>query len=84
MEKHLPAMWETWVWLLGWEDPLEEGMATHSNIILFLFYFQVDCLLTEPPGKTYFFLNYSNYNLYIYIERDIDIDIDIYLQILEV
>ena len=25
-------MWETWVWSLGWEDPLEEGMATHSNI----------------------------------------------------
>ena len=31
--KNLPAMWETWVWSLGWEDPLEEGMATHSNIL---------------------------------------------------
>ena len=30
--KHLPAMWETWVRSLGWEDPLEEGMATHSSI----------------------------------------------------
>ena len=29
----LPAMWETWVGYLGWEDPLEEGMATHSNIL---------------------------------------------------
>ena len=28
--KNLPAMWETWVQALGWEDPLEEGMATHS------------------------------------------------------
>ena len=28
----LPVMQETWVWFLGWEDPLEEGMATHSNI----------------------------------------------------
>ena len=27
MVKNLPAMWETWVWFLGWEDPLEEGMA---------------------------------------------------------
>ena len=27
-----PAMQETWVRSLGWEDPLEEGMATHSNI----------------------------------------------------
>ena len=30
--KHLPAMWETWVRSLGWEDPLEKEMATHSNI----------------------------------------------------
>ena len=29
----LPAMWETWVWSMGWEDPLEEGMATHSSIL---------------------------------------------------
>ena len=31
--KNLPAMWETWVRSLGWEDPLEEGMGTHSNIL---------------------------------------------------
>ena len=30
--KHLPAKQETWVRYLGWEDPLEEGMATHSSI----------------------------------------------------
>ena len=29
----LPAMWETWVQLLGWEDALEEGKATHSRIL---------------------------------------------------
>ena len=29
--KNLPATWETWVQSLGWEDPLEEGMATHSS-----------------------------------------------------
>ena len=33
MIKNLPAMWETWVHPLGWEDPLEEGMATHSGIL---------------------------------------------------
>ena len=32
MVKKPPAMWETWVQSLGREDPLEEGMATHSNI----------------------------------------------------
>ena len=31
--KSLPAMWETWVQSLDWEDPLEEGMATQSSII---------------------------------------------------
>ena len=31
--KNLPAVWETWVRSLGWEDPLEEGMATHSSIL---------------------------------------------------
>ena len=31
--KNLPAMWEAWVQSLGWEDPLEEGMATHSSIL---------------------------------------------------
>ena len=33
MVKNPPAMQETWVWSLGWEDPLEEGMATHSSIL---------------------------------------------------
>ena len=31
--KNLPAVWETWAQSLGWEDPLEEGMATHSIIL---------------------------------------------------
>ena len=33
MEKNLPAMQETWVQSLGWEDPLEMGMATHFSIL---------------------------------------------------
>ena len=31
--QNLPAMRETWVRFLGWEDPLEEGMATHFSIL---------------------------------------------------
>ena len=31
--KELPAMWETWVGSLGWEDPLDKGKATHSSIL---------------------------------------------------
>ena len=31
--KNLPALQETWVQSLGWEDPLEKGKATHSSIL---------------------------------------------------
>ena len=33
MVKNPPAMLETWVGSLGWEDPLEKGMVTHSSIL---------------------------------------------------
>ena len=33
MVKNPPAMWETQVRSLGWEDPLEKGMASHSSIL---------------------------------------------------
>ena len=44
MVKNLPALWETWVRSLGWEDPLEEGMATHSSILAWRIPW------TEEPG----------------------------------
>ena len=43
--KNLPAMWETWVQSLGWEDPLEKGMATHSSILAWRISW------TEEPGR---------------------------------
>ena len=43
MIKKLPAMQETWVQSLGWEDPLEEGMATHSSVLAWR-------IPTEEPG----------------------------------
>ena len=33
MVKKLPAIQETWIWSLGWEDPLEKEMATHSSVL---------------------------------------------------
>ena len=33
MVKNLPVIWETLVLSLGWEDPLEEGMAIHSSFL---------------------------------------------------
>ena len=44
MVKNLPAMQETCVWSLGQEDPLEEGMATHSSILVWRIPW------TEEPG----------------------------------
>ena len=42
--KESPARRETWVRFLGWEDPLEEGMATHSSILVWRIPW------TEEPG----------------------------------
>ena len=47
MVKNLPAMWETWVQSLGWEDHLEEGMATHSSILAWRRISPADC---SPGG----------------------------------
>ena len=43
--KHLPAVLETWVQSLGWEDPLEKGMATHASTLAW------KSPLTEEPGR---------------------------------
>ena len=43
--KESPAMQETWVQSLGWEDPLEKGMATHSSIL------SRETPLTEEIGR---------------------------------
>ena len=34
MRRNLRAMQETWIQPLGWDDPLEKGMATHSNVLV--------------------------------------------------
>ena len=44
MVKNFPEMWETQVRSLGWEDPLEKGMATHSSVLAWRF------SLAEEPG----------------------------------
>ena len=45
MVKNPPAMQETWVQSLGWEDPLKKGMATHSSILAWRIPW------TEEPGR---------------------------------
>ena len=43
--KNPPAMQDTWVWFLGWEDPLEKGVATHSGVLAWRIPW------TEEPGR---------------------------------
>ena len=43
--KNLPTMQETWVRFLGWENPLEKEMATHSNVLAWRIPW------TEKPGR---------------------------------
>ena len=45
MVKNPPAMWESWVRSLSWEDPLEKGTATHSSILAWRIPW------TEQPGR---------------------------------
>ena len=51
MVKNLPAMQETWVQSLGWEDPLEKGMATHSSILAGEFHGQRSLVGYSPWGS---------------------------------
>ena len=43
--KNLPSVQETWIQTLGWEDPLEKGMAIHSSILAW------KITWTEEPGR---------------------------------
>ena len=55
--KNLHAMWETQVWSLGWEDPLEKGMAIHSSILAWKIPWT-----EEPGGLQYMGLQRAGHN----------------------
>ena len=52
MVKNPPAMRKTWVQSLGWEDPLEEGMAMHSRILAWRILMDRGALQATVPGVT--------------------------------
>ena len=61
--KESPAVWETWVQSLGWEDPLEKGKATHSSILAWRIPWTIyspwghrELDITEPLSLTYLYL----------------------------
>ena len=50
LAKNLPAMQETWVRSLGWEDPLEKGKATHSSILAWRIPWSVQSVGSQRVG----------------------------------
>ena len=53
--KNLPAMWETWVLFLGWENPLEKGKATHSSTLAWRIPWTVQSLESQRVGYDFHF-----------------------------
>ena len=48
--KNPPAMWETWVRSLAWEDTLEKGKATHSSILAWIIPWAVESMESQTIG----------------------------------
>ena len=51
MVKNLPPVWETQVRFLGWEDPMEKRMATHSSILAGEFHGRRGLAVYSPWGR---------------------------------
>ena len=68
--KNPPAMRETWVQSLGWDDPLEKGKAAHSSILAWRFPWTVSGVaeldMTEQLSFYYFFFVDDRKVLYIF------------------
>ena len=72
--KNPPAMREIWVWSLGWEDPLEEGMATHSSILAWripmdrgAWWATVDEVTESDTTEWLSIVQHSTFNIYLYM-----------------
>ena len=61
-------MWETWVWSLGWEDPLEKGKATHSSILAWRIPWAI------VYGVTKSWIQLSDFHFHWHLIFDVDFD----------
>ena len=61
--KNLPTVHETWVWSLGWEDPLEKGKATHSSTLAWSIPWTIQSMGSHRVRHNWvtFTLNYQGY-----------------------
>ena len=63
--KTLPATWDTWVWSLGWEDPLQKGKANHSSILAWRIPWSV-----QSMGSRRVRHDWAAFTFFILIQRD--------------
>ena len=62
--KNLPAMWETWVQFLGWEDPLEKEMATQSGVLAWKIPWTEELGRLQSMGVTKSWTQLSNFHFH--------------------
>ena len=60
--KNLSSMLETWVWSLGWEDPLEKGKATHSIILAWRIPWTVQSMWSQRVRHNWATFTFTYYN----------------------
>ena len=72
--KNPPAMWETWVWSLGWGDPLEKGRVTHSSVLAWRIPWTIQSMESQRLGhdtlynrSSFIHLIRTDSNLFIFI-----------------
>ena len=61
--KNPHAMQETWVWSLGWDDPLEKGMATHFSILAWRIPWTLWCMELQRVGHDWATFTYFTYHV---------------------
>ena len=64
--KNLPSVWETWLWSLGWEDPLEKGKATHSSILAW----RIPWTTVQGVAKSWTRLGDFHVHFHLYFNKD--------------
>ena len=65
--KNPPAMWKTWFWSLGWEDPLEKGMATHSSILAWRISWTVQAMGLQRVGHDWVTFTFTLYSQWLVV-----------------
>ena len=63
--KNLPAMWDTWIRCLGWEDPLEKGKATHASILAW----RIAWTIVHGVTKSHTWLSNFDFHLLIVLQN---------------